>query len=124
MTKLVEFLAYEKALGFYLVILSIVWVLAVLAVTIVYVINRHIPLVKASDRELNFLIQISLVITVLSTMLFISKPCNWSCMALQITLVLDFCLCLSSILRKIISLYFAYRISISKTCLISTHTIF
>ncbi|XP_021010990.1 vomeronasal type-2 receptor 1-like, partial [Mus caroli] len=122
--KLVEFLAYEEALGFTLVILSIFGALVVLAVTVVYVIHRHTPLVKANDQELSFLIQISLVITVLSTMLFISKPCNWSCMARQITLSLGFCLCLSSILGKTISLFFAYIISISKTRLISMHPIF
>ncbi|XP_017174902.1 vomeronasal 2, receptor 2 isoform X2 [Mus musculus] len=122
--KLVEFLAYGEALGFTLVILSIFGALVVLAVTVVYVIHRHTPLVKANDRELSFLIQMSLVITVLSSLLFIGKPCNWSCMARQITLALGFCLCLSSILGKTISLFFAYRISVSKTRLISMHPIF
>eukprot|EP00073_Rattus_norvegicus_P021190 XP_006232524.1 PREDICTED: vomeronasal 2 receptor 47 isoform X1 [Rattus norvegicus] len=122
--KLVEFLSYEEALGFTLVILSIFGALVVMAVTVVYVIHRHTPLVKANDRELSFFIQMSLVITVLSSMLFIGKPCNWSCMARQVTLALGFCLCLSSILGKTISLFFAYRISKSKTRLISMHPIF
>ncbi|KAK7810133.1 hypothetical protein U0070_026537 [Myodes glareolus] len=121
--KEVEFLAYEEALGFTLVILSILGALVVLAATVVYVIHRHTPLVKANDRELSFLIQMSLVITVLSSLLFIGKPSNWSCMARQVTLALGFCLCLSSILGKTISLFFAYRISISKTRLISMHPI-
>uniref|UniRef100_A0A8C2LLW1 G-protein coupled receptors family 3 profile domain-containing protein n=1 Tax=Cricetulus griseus TaxID=10029 RepID=A0A8C2LLW1_CRIGR len=122
-SKEVEFLAYEEALGFTLVILSIFGALVVLAVTVVYVIHRHTPLVKANDQELSFLIQMSLVITVLSSMLFIGKPLNWSCMARQVTLALGFCLCLSSILGKTISLFFAYRISKSKTRLISIHPI-
>ncbi|XP_076788589.1 vomeronasal type-2 receptor 1-like isoform X2 [Arvicanthis niloticus] len=121
--KLVEFLAYEEALGFTLVILSIFGALVVLAVTVVYIIHRHTPLVKANDRELSFLIQMSLVITVLSSMLFIGKPSNWTCMARQVTLALGFCLCLSSILGKTISLFFAYRISVSKTRLISMHPV-
>ena len=91
--KHVEFLAYEEALGFTLVILSIFGALVVLAVTVVYVIHRHTPLVKANDRELSFLIQVSLGITVLSSMLFIGKPCNWSCKTRQVTLALGFCLC-------------------------------
>uniref|UniRef100_A0A8C6IG11 Vomeronasal 2, receptor 2 n=1 Tax=Mus spicilegus TaxID=10103 RepID=A0A8C6IG11_MUSSI len=122
--KHVEFLAYEEALGFTFIILSIFEALVVLAVTIVYVIHRHTPLVKANDQELSFLIHTSLVITVLSTMLFVGKPCNWSCMAFQVTLALGFCLCLSSILGKTLSLFFANRISISKTRLISMHPIF
>ena len=122
--KEVEFLAYDEALGFTLVILSIFGALLVLAVTTVYVIHRHTPLVMANGRELSFLIQVSLVITLLSSMLFISKPYNWSCMACQITLVLGFSLCLSCILGKTISLFSAYRISKSKTQLISIHPLY
>nr|XP_044986154.1 vomeronasal type-2 receptor 1-like isoform X1 [Jaculus jaculus] len=122
--KEVEFLAYEEALGFTLVILSIIGALVVLAVTVVYVIYRHTPLVNANDRVLSFLIQMSLVITMLSSMLFIGKPYNWSCMARQVTLALGFTLCLSSILGKTISLFFAYRISVSKTRFTSMHPLF
>ena len=122
--KEVEFLAYDEALGFTLVILSIFGALLVLAVTTVYVIHRHTPLVMAKGRELSFLIQVSLVITLLSSMLFIGKPYNWSCMACQITLVLGFSLCLSCILGKTISVFSAYRISKSKTQLISIHPLY
>ncbi|KAB0374130.1 hypothetical protein FD755_014386 [Muntiacus reevesi] len=117
--KEVEFLAYSEAPGFTLVILSIFGALVVLAVTTVYVMHRHTPLVMPNDRELRFLIQVSLVITLLSSMLFIGKPYSWSCMARQITLALGFSLCLSCILGKTISLFSAYRISKSKTRLIS-----
>uniref|UniRef100_A0A8C5L7L1 Vomeronasal type-2 receptor 1-like n=1 Tax=Jaculus jaculus TaxID=51337 RepID=A0A8C5L7L1_JACJA len=122
--KEVEFLAYDEALGFTLVILSIFGDLVVLAISVVYVIYRHTPLVNANDRVLSFLIQMSLVITMLSSMLFIGKPYNWSCMARQVTLALGFTLCLSSILGKTISLFFAYRISVSKTRFTSMHPLF
>ncbi|XP_005393132.1 PREDICTED: vomeronasal type-2 receptor 1-like [Chinchilla lanigera] len=122
--KEVEFLAYDEALGFTLVILSVFGALVVLAVIIVYVIHRQTPLVNANDRELSFLIQVSLLITVLSSMLFIGKPYNWSCMARQVTLALGFSLCLSSTLGKTISLFFAYRISISKTRFTSMRPLF
>ncbi|KAM9604295.1 LOW QUALITY PROTEIN: vomeronasal type-2 receptor 1-like [Trichechus inunguis] len=118
--KEVEFLAFDEALGFTLVILSMFGALVVLAVTIVYVIYRHTP----NDRELSFLIQISLVITLLSTMLFIGKPYDWSCKARQVTLALGFSLCLSCILGKTISLFLAYRISKSKTHLTSIHPLY
>uniref|UniRef100_G3T500 G-protein coupled receptors family 3 profile domain-containing protein n=1 Tax=Loxodonta africana TaxID=9785 RepID=G3T500_LOXAF len=122
--KEVEFLAYDEALGFTLVILTIFGALVVLAVTIVYVIYRHTPLVRANDRELSFLIQISLVITLLSSMLFIGKPYDWSCKACQVTLALGFSLCLSCILGKTISLFLAYRISKSKTQLTSIRPLY
>uniref|UniRef100_A0A8W4FHM2 Parathyroid cell calcium-sensing receptor n=1 Tax=Sus scrofa TaxID=9823 RepID=A0A8W4FHM2_PIG len=117
--KEVEFLAYDEALVFTLVILSIFGALVVLAVTVVYVIYRHTPLVTANDWELSFLIQVSLVITLLSSMLFIGKPYNWYFMAHQVTLALGFSLCLSCILGKTTSLFLAYRISKLKTRLTS-----
>ncbi|KAM5332449.1 LOW QUALITY PROTEIN: vomeronasal type-2 receptor 1-like [Glossophaga mutica] len=116
--KEVEFLAYDEALGFTLVILSILGTLVVLAVTAVYVIYRHTPLVDASP-ELSFLTQVSLVITLLSSMLSIGKSHNWSCMARQVTLALGFSLCLYCILGKSVSLFLVYRISKSKTRFIS-----
>uniref|UniRef100_A0A8C0CCR0 Parathyroid cell calcium-sensing receptor n=1 Tax=Balaenoptera musculus TaxID=9771 RepID=A0A8C0CCR0_BALMU len=122
--KEVEFLTYDEVLGFTLVILSIFGSLVVSAVTVVYVIYRHTPLVTANDRELSFLVQVSLVITLPSSMFFIGKPYNWSCMARQVSLALGFSLCLSCILGKTISLFLAYRISKSKTRLISIHPLY
>lgn len=88
--KEVEFLAYDEVLGFTLVVLSIFEVFVVSAVTVVYVIYRHTPFVTANVREPSFLIQVSLVITLLSSMFFIGKPYIWSCMARQVTLALGF----------------------------------
>jgi vomeronasal 2 receptor len=90
----VKFLTYEEALGFPLIILFIIGALVVLAVTVVYVIHRHTPLVKANEQELSFLVHMSLGITVLLTMQFTGKPRSWSCMAHQISLELGFCPCL------------------------------
>nr|BAB89323.1 putative G-protein coupled receptor [Homo sapiens] len=122
--KEVEYLAYDEALGFTLVILSVFGAFVVLAVTAVYVIHRHTPLVNASDWQLGFLIQVSLIIMLLSSMLFIDKPHNWSCMAGQVTLALGFSLCLSCLLGKTSSLFLAYRISKSKTQLTSMHPLY
>ncbi|XP_007521142.2 vomeronasal type-2 receptor 1-like [Erinaceus europaeus] len=122
--KEVEFLAYDEALGFTLVTLSIFGALMVMAVTLVYVTHRHTPLVSASDLLLSFLIQASLVITLLSSMLFIGKPHNWSCMARQMALALGFALCLSCILGKTTTLFLAYRISKSKTRLLSMRPLY
>lgn len=119
-----EFLAYNEALGFLLVILSIFGVLVVVAVTIVYVLCRHTPLVNANDRDLGFLIQVSLVIIRLSSRLFIGKPYNWSCMTRHVTLAVGFSLCLSCILGKTISLCLAYRSSKSRARLLSIHSLY
>ncbi|XP_027789665.2 vomeronasal type-2 receptor 1-like [Marmota flaviventris] len=121
--KEVEFLAYNDALGLTLAVLAVFGALVALAVMVVYVVHRRTPLVQANGRELSLLTQASLATTALSSMLFIGKPCTWSCMARQVTLALGFSLCLSCTLGKTLSLFFAYRISRSKTRLISMHPI-
>ncbi|XP_027731591.1 vomeronasal type-2 receptor 1-like [Vombatus ursinus] len=122
--KEVEFLAYDEALGFTLVALSIFGALVVLAVTVVYVIHRKTPLAKANDRELSFLLQLSLIITLLTSLLFIGKPYNWSCMARQVTLAMGFSLCLSCTLGKTITLFLSYRVSKSKVRFISIRPLY
>ncbi|KAM6223894.1 LOW QUALITY PROTEIN: vomeronasal type-2 receptor 1-like [Rhynchocyon petersi] len=116
MLKEVEFLAYDEALGLTLMILSIIGAR--------YVIYRHTPLVNANGRELSFLLESSLAIILLSSVLFIGKPYTWTCQARQVTLALGFSLCLSCILGKAISVFLAYRISKSKTQFTSIHPLY
>uniref|UniRef100_A0A8D0HK83 G-protein coupled receptors family 3 profile domain-containing protein n=1 Tax=Sphenodon punctatus TaxID=8508 RepID=A0A8D0HK83_SPHPU len=126
--KPVEFLAYEEALGTTLIALSIFGSFIVLAVTIVYVMHRDTALVKSNDRELSFLIQFSLVITLLSSILFVGRPEDWSCQARQMTLALGFSLCLSCVLGKTIVLLQTYMAKKSKNaekgCIISMRSLY
>ncbi|XP_069476321.1 vomeronasal type-2 receptor 1-like [Ambystoma mexicanum] len=112
--KEVEFLAYEEALGITLIALSVFGACIVIAITVVYVLYRKTALVQANDRELSFLIQFSLIITLLTSVLFVGKPEAWSCMARQTTLALGFSLCLSCILGKTIVLMLSARAAKSK----------
>lgn len=73
----------------------------VLAVAILYVIHRHTPLVNAGDGELSFLIQVSLAVTLLSSMLFIGKSYHWSCMALQVALAWAFPFACLAVLERL-----------------------
>nr|XP_028587193.1 vomeronasal type-2 receptor 1-like [Podarcis muralis] len=102
--KEVEYLAYEDALGITLIVLSVFGALVVLSVTGVYIKFRNTALVKANDRELSFLIQFSLVGTLMTSILFIGKPEDWSCMSRQVTLALGFSVCLSCVLGKTVTL--------------------
>ncbi|XP_042314466.1 vomeronasal type-2 receptor 1-like [Sceloporus undulatus] len=112
--KEVEFLAYGEALGMTLIALSIVGVLFILAVTGVYIKHRATPLVRANDRELSFLIQYSLCVTLMTSILFIGKPEDWSCQSRQVTLALGFSLCLSCVLGKTVMLFLTHLAKNSK----------
>uniref|UniRef100_A0A803SN27 G-protein coupled receptors family 3 profile domain-containing protein n=1 Tax=Anolis carolinensis TaxID=28377 RepID=A0A803SN27_ANOCA len=112
--KEVEFLAYGEALGMTLIALSIFGVFVVLAVTGVYIKHRATPLVRANDRDLSFLIQYSLIVTLLTSILFIGKPEDWSCQSRQVTLALGFSLCLSCVLGKTVMLFLTHLAKNSK----------
>ncbi|XP_077146813.1 vomeronasal type-2 receptor 1-like [Ranitomeya variabilis] len=112
--KEVEFLASDEALGITLIFLAVFGASLVIAFTIIYIMYRETALVKANDRSLSFLIQVSLVCTFMTSILFVGKPEEWSCMARQTTLALGFSLCLSCILGKTIVLMLAKRAAKSK----------
>ncbi|KAJ7324677.1 hypothetical protein JRQ81_017697 [Phrynocephalus forsythii] len=112
--KEVEFLAYGDALGMTLIALSVLGACVVLSVTGVYIKHRNTALVKANDRELSFLIQYSLVITLMTSILFIGKPEDWSCQSRQVTLALGFSLCLSCVLGKTVMLFLTHLAKNSK----------
>ncbi|XP_073529606.1 vomeronasal type-2 receptor 1-like [Phyllobates terribilis] len=112
--KEVEFLATDEALGITLIFLAVFGASLVIAFTIIYIMYRETALVKANDRSLSFLIQVSLVCTFMTSIIFVGKPEEWSCMARQTTLALGFSLCLSCILGKTIVLMLAKRAAKSK----------
>lgn len=97
-----------------LIALSVFGACVVLSVTGVYIKFRSTPLVKANDRELSFLIQISLVTTLMTSILFIGKPEDWSCQSRQVTLALGFSVCLGCVLGKTVTLFLTHLARNSK----------
>lgn len=93
--KEVEFLAYDEALGFTLVTLGGLGSRNSVCAT-----QAH-SAVNASDGELSFLIQVSLAITLLSSVLFIGKSYHWSCMARQVALAWAFLLACLAVLERL-----------------------
>ncbi|XP_073347064.1 vomeronasal type-2 receptor 1 [Pagrus major] len=98
--KIIEFLAFGEPLGITLIVISAVGALITIAVMAVFMVNLGTPLVKANDPLLSFSLLFSLVVTFLSSIVFLGEPQNWSCMTSQVGLALGFALCLSSIMGK------------------------
>ncbi|XP_033883756.2 vomeronasal type-2 receptor 1-like [Acipenser ruthenus] len=112
--KEIEFLAYDEALGITLIAVSAFGACIAIAVAIIFLVYRNTALVKANDAVLSFFIQFSLVITFLSSIIFVGEPVKWSCMTRQVSLALGFCICLSCIMGKTIVLMFTARAAKSK----------
>uniref|UniRef100_H3AJ13 Vomeronasal 2, receptor 1 n=1 Tax=Latimeria chalumnae TaxID=7897 RepID=H3AJ13_LATCH len=113
--KLVEYLAFEEALGITLIALSVFGACIALSIVVVFIIYRDTALVKANDRELSFLIQLALAIIILSSIVFIGKPARWSCMTRQVLLALAFALCLSCVMGKAVLLMLTAKAAKAKS---------
>ncbi|XP_029111640.1 vomeronasal type-2 receptor 1 [Scleropages formosus] len=98
--KIIEFLDYGEALGITLIAIAAFGALVTILVTVVFLMHVNTPLGRVNDPALSVGLLFSLMVTFLSSVLFLGKPQPWSCMASQVALALGFALCLSCIMAK------------------------
>lgn len=63
-----------------------------------FFLHINTPMVKANDALLSFSLIFSLVVTFLSSIVFLGEPQEWNCMTSQVGLALGFAIALSSIM--------------------------
>uniref|UniRef100_H2ZT73 G-protein coupled receptors family 3 profile domain-containing protein n=1 Tax=Latimeria chalumnae TaxID=7897 RepID=H2ZT73_LATCH len=107
--KPVEFLAYEDAMGATLTALSIFCALVSITVLCIFIKYRNTPIVKANNRELSYLLLLSLALCFLSSLVFIGQPKTWSCMLRQAAFGIIFALSVSCVLAKTIMVVIAFN---------------
>lgn len=98
--KEIEFLAWSEPFGITLALLAVLGVLLTSFVMGVFVRFRNTPIVKASNRELSYLLLFSLICCFSSSLVFIGEPQDWTCRLRQPAFGISFVLCISCILVK------------------------
>ncbi|XP_043929435.1 extracellular calcium-sensing receptor-like [Protopterus annectens] len=109
--KVIEFLSYEEPLGSLLTTFSIFLELVTLAILTVFIKYHHTPIVKANNRELSYLLLLSLMMCFLCSLIFIGHPTNSTCMLRQCVFGIIFTLSISCILAKTIVVVIAFSAS-------------
>ncbi|XP_043926752.1 extracellular calcium-sensing receptor-like [Protopterus annectens] len=107
--KSIDFLSYESELGESLsssTVLSSVITISVLCTFIKY---RSTPIVKANNRELSYLILISLFFCFLCPLMFIGKPNTLTCLLRQTGFGIIFSFSVSGILAKTVTVVIAFK---------------
>ncbi|NWY91404.1 CASR protein, partial [Loxia curvirostra] len=98
--KQIEFLAWTEPFGIALTLFAVLGIFLTSFVLGVFTKFRNTPIVKATNRELSYLLLFSLLCCFSSSLFFIGEPQNWTCRLRQPAFGISFVLCISCILVK------------------------
>ncbi|XP_069801312.1 extracellular calcium-sensing receptor [Dendropsophus ebraccatus] len=98
--KEIEFLSWTEPFGIALTMFAILGICLTSFVFCVFIKFRNTPIVKATNRELSYLLLFSLLCCFSSSLFFIGEPEDWTCQLRQAAFGISFVLCISCILVK------------------------
>ncbi|CAH2299134.1 vomeronasal type-2 receptor 26-like [Pelobates cultripes] len=108
--KLVEFLSYDNSpIAVVFSLLSGVCCLLTVAILVIFTIFSNTPIVKANNKNLSFILLISILLSFLCVFLFIGRPVDTTCMLRQTSFAVIFSVAVSSVLTKTIMVCSAFK---------------
>ncbi|XP_043932067.1 vomeronasal type-2 receptor 26-like [Protopterus annectens] len=103
-----EFLSYDDPLGIALTSITVMASVLTAAILVIFIRFNDTPIVKANNRNLSYLLLITLMVCFLCSFIFIGYP-NWlTCRLRQAVFGVSFVLSVSSILAKTIMVVIAF----------------
>ncbi|XP_063297186.1 vomeronasal type-2 receptor 26-like [Pelobates fuscus] len=110
--KEVEYLSYmNDILAALFAVISILFCILTLLILKVFISYRDTHIVKANNRNLSFILLISLALNFICVFLFLGRPLDITCMLRQVSFGVIFSVSVSCVLAKTIMVYTAFKVT-------------
>ncbi|XP_018426270.1 PREDICTED: vomeronasal type-2 receptor 116-like [Nanorana parkeri] len=108
--KPVEYLSYTgNPITFAIPVISGLFFSAASLILVIFIMYQDTPVIKANNRDLSFVLQVSIMLSFLSVFLFLGRPVHITCMLRHTVYGVLFSVAVSSILAKTMLVYMAFK---------------